>query len=393
MGNKTSLRRMLNKPALHVFEPDAFWPDPSQFIGVEIEIEGASPREMRTHEDNGMPYWTTHNDASLRNGVEYVLSTAMMGKTLKEAIHYWFRTFKTYDDNPRTSIHVHINMLQDDESLEGLRNMIVLYYMYEDALFAIADETRKWNGYCNPFEDDPPAILTAVMQHDDPKKIAGYFTEQQRGRQEMGERYYGLNLLALGRFGTLEFRHMPMVRDEQRLFDWIKLIMELKMAGNRMANEGVTPAEVFQTPDHLNLLRDYMPRYGEVLLRYTDAQTAFVRMGNINALRLKTALERDLQENKAWVRYRDARMKAGAQPAAVKPRGKSKSTIFADAARLVAGGGGDGYGGMRARPLPNEWAEAEVWRGPRPNRAGRRNDPQPAAEINIEFGVDDATDF
>lgn len=309
--SKTSLRRMLNKPALHVSTPDNFWPLPSQFIGVEIELEGQSSKEMRTHNENGMPYWSEHQDASLRNGVEYVLSQPMMGSTLKEAIHYWFRTFKNYDDNPRTSIHVHINMLQDEESLEGLRNMLVLYYMFEDAFFAIADENRKWNGYCNPFEDSPPDVLVAFMREDDPSEFQHYWERTGRGN-ELGPRYYGLNLLALGRFGTLEFRHMPLVRDEERLFDWIKLIMELKAAANRMADDGTTPDKVFTKPDDLSKLPGYMPRFGEVLLRYIDPQVAFVRMCNINALRLDRSADfHRLEKNKAWNLYVAKQTKGG----------------------------------------------------------------------------------
>jgi hypothetical protein len=311
--SKTSLRRMFDKPALHVFQPDNFWPMPDQFIGVEIELEGQSKKDILVHNNNGAPFWVQHQDGSLRNGVEFVLSQPMMGSTLKEAIHYFFRTFKTYDDNPRTSIHVHINMLQDDESLEGLRNFLVLYYAFEDPFFQIADEARKWNGYCNPFEDDPPDILQAIMRHDDPKEVTRYMRDGGNG----GGRYYGLNLLALGRFGTLEFRHLPLVRDEQRLFDWIMLIMELKKAANRMADEALTPAQVFSSPFEFKKLPEYMPQFGEILLRYIDPQIAYIRMCNINALRLPMAGDHhDLTTNKAWQLYVETQKKSGRKSAA-----------------------------------------------------------------------------
>lgn len=324
---KTSLRGMFGKPALHVFQPDNFWPAPSQFIGVEIELEGQSNKEMRVHNDNGMPFWTQHQDGSLRNGVEYVLSQPMMGTTLKEAIHYFYRTFKTFDDNPRTSIHVHINMLQDEESLESLRWMLILYYMYEDAFFAIADEGRKWNGYCNPFEDDPPELLQSIMRSERPEELARHWARENRGiGGEMGARYYGLNLLALGRFGTLEFRHLPLVRDENRVFDWIKLIMELKLAANRLADEGATPETVFRSPNDLDLLATYMPEFGQVLLRYTDVQTAFFRMCNITSLKLdKNRDDLDLQTNKAWTSY-VTKQRAAGRGAPEKPITVKKAT-------------------------------------------------------------------
>jgi hypothetical protein len=322
--SKTSLRRMFDKPALHIFEPDNFWPAPAQFIGVEIELEGQSNKEIRVHNENGQPFWVQHQDGSLRGGVEFVLSQPMMGSTLKEAIHYWFRTFKTYNDSPRTSIHVHINMLQDEESLEGLRNMLVLYYMFEDVFFAIADENRKWNGYCNPFEDDPPEVLQAFMRADEPQTIARNWGRGDRG----GDRYYGLNLLALGRFGTLEFRHMPLIRDEERLFDWIKLIMELKLAANRMADENTTPTEIFKTPDDLQKLVTYMPRFGEVLLRYIEPHIAFVRMCNVDALRLPKTRDDDyyMGNNKAWALYVAKQKEKGRAAGEKKPRKVTKKS-------------------------------------------------------------------
>jgi hypothetical protein len=323
--SKTSLRRMFDKPALHVFQPDDFWPAPAQFIGVEIELEGQSPKEIRVHNENGQPYWAQHQDGSLRGGIEFVLNQPMMGTTLKEAVHYWFRTFKTYNDSPRTSIHVHINMLQDEESMEGLRNMLVLYYMFEDVFFSIADENRKWNGYCNPFEDDPPEILQAFMRSDDPRDIARYWAREERG----GDRYYGLNLLALGRFGTLEFRHLPLLREEERLFDWIKMIMELKLAANKMADDNDTPLTVFKTPDDLAKLTQYMPRFGEVLLRYIEPNAAFIRMCNVDSLRLPKVTEDSyhMKDNKAWALFVTAQAEAGRKAGEKKPRKVSSKKV------------------------------------------------------------------
>lgn len=320
---KTPLQSLLKHPPLRISSPDSFWPIPDQFVGIEIELENLSNKEMRFHRENGRPFWTEHEDGSLRNGIEYVLAQPMMGDSLKEAIHYFFRTFRNFEISPRTSIHVHMNMLQEEESIEGLKNMVVLYYMFENALFAIADENRKWNGYCNPFEDNPPAILHDLLRLDNVKDLARSI---ERSAAQNNNRYYGLNINALHRYGTLEFRHLPLVHEEQRLFDWIKLIMEMKKAANRMADEDHTPATLFKTPDDLGLIEEYMPLYGKQLLSLVGTGESFVRLSAISGLACPYAPNLGgmvALNNPAFLRFQEAQVAAGRKASTTpKKRGK-----------------------------------------------------------------------
>lgn len=284
MGN-TRLKEVTGQSPILSFKEDGFWIIPDQFIGLEIEIENYSDDQLYKHEKAGSPFWERHNDGSLRNGTEFVLSQAMMGTTLREAISYFFRTFTTYEATPRTSIHVHLNMRQENETIEGLRNLIILYYMYEDAFFAIADNNRKWCSYCNPFEDSPPRILEVLVNEE--LNSSTLAKELRSSAATNQNRYYGLNLNALNKFGTIEFRHFPLVHDETRLVDWVNLIMELKLAANTMAEEGLTVWQVFNSPDDIPKLKNYMPRFGELLLSSCDSARAFTRMANVRGLAVR----------------------------------------------------------------------------------------------------------
>ena len=306
---KTALNKMINRSAFPSHKADDFWPIPDQIVGLEIELEGQPSRDYSKHVNNGSPYWTTHQDNSLRNGIEYVLSEPLMGSELRKAISYFFSTFKTYSTGPRTSIHVHLNMRQDNESLEGLKNMVILYAAYEEAFFRIADFNRKWCAYCNPFEDNPPQILIDVLRADNTSNLH-HSLEISAGRGT--NRYYGLNLNALERFGTLEFRHFPLVHEEERLVDWVSLLMELKQAANTLADRDIHIADLIKEPDDVFKLREYLPRFWDLLNSYVTPAQAFIKLSNICGLALPIAQNAStVGENPAWRRFLDEQEKRG----------------------------------------------------------------------------------
>lgn len=327
MGN-IKLNSVIRQAAFISPISDEFWPIPDQYIGVEIELEGQSKKEVQAHRDRGSPFWAEHEDGSLRNGIEYTLNQAMMGSGLRDAINYFFDNFTKFTASPRTSIHVHMNMRQDNETVEGLRNMVVLYYMYEDAFFQIADENRKWSSYCNAFEDTPPELLEAVV--DQTLSIERLEEALHRSARTNVNRYYGLNLNALAKFGTLEFRHFPLVDNRERLVDWLKLLMELKQAANTMADAGLCPWDVFQTPDEVVKIAEYMPQFGNTLLGHVDAGRAFTRMVNVRNLAVKKVRREgyELKVNKCWLRFLDNQKKQGKTASApAKRTSKSKATF------------------------------------------------------------------
>lgn len=326
---RSSLNKLIGKPALLKHESSDQWPIQDQFVGIEIELENLSYAQQRLHEQEGMPYWEAHGDGSLRNGIEYVLRDPLLGSQLSNAISYFFQRFTEYADGPRTSIHVHLNMRQDEDTFEGLKNLLVLYYMYEDAFFKLADVNRKWCAYCNPFEDNPPDILTAVLRLDPEKAQKELFGHLNVSAAINTNRYYGLNINALQRFGTIEFRHFPLVREEVRLVEWIKLTMELKLAGRKLAEEGKQVSDLITCEQDMPKLREYFPNFWDILTKYVDNKTAFIRMSNVLGLTLPTerATGRGLGTNKAWEKYASEQKKRGRE---VVEKAAKKRKLVAD---------------------------------------------------------------
>jgi hypothetical protein len=310
---QTSLNKLIGKAALSHHIPGDKWPIRDQFVGIEIELENVDRKQQLDHEDGGAPYWEPHDDGSLRNGIEYVLREPLMGSQLTKAISYFYSHFTKYNDGPRTSIHVHLNMRQNEDSFESLKNLLVLYYMYEEAFFKFADENRKWCAYCNPFEDNPPAILTDVMRMTPETAPRLLFTRLNVSAGRNTNRYYGLNITALQRFGTLEFRHLPLVKEEQKLVQWIMLLMELKAAARRLTEEGLTVEQFITDAADVKKLQHYFPMFWDMLNQYVSGQDAYLRM--VNLLGLTLLAERptgnSMADNKAWAAYTAEQIKRG----------------------------------------------------------------------------------
>lgn len=270
---KTRLTPLVKTPII-VQQPASNWPIPDQFVGLEIEFERFSQREVDTLIRQNPQYWELKTDGSLRNGIEAVLTQPTMGTGLTEAIDQFFSIVKTYEVSPRTSIHVHLNMRQESDTLESLRNIAVLYFMYEDAFFRISDESRKWCSYCNAFEDNPPDPLVALFRGQDLNDVIGIMLDTNTNAQ----RYYGLNLYALHRYGTLEFRHFPCVTDKERLLEWLRLLMELKKAATIMADRDLSVFDIFSDPTRIPELGVYMPEFGEKLRAIVSDEDAYDRL-------------------------------------------------------------------------------------------------------------------
>jgi hypothetical protein len=257
-------------------QPGAEWPLAGQYIGVEIEIENYSNGQVRRLLAES-PFWENKEDHSLRSGTELVLAEPLMGTHLTQAINDFFRFVTSYTTGPRTSVHIHMNMRQDTDTMESLHNLCALYYIYEDAFFRLSDPQRKWCSYCHPFEDSPPEPLVAVLRSESIETVSRLLNDTSSN----ASRYYGLNLYALMRYGTIEFRHMPGLSDMGRLIRWIHLLMELKKAATELAERDVSVLSMYNSPEDMAVIESLMPTFGSQLRSIVPDRQAYRRLGMI----------------------------------------------------------------------------------------------------------------
>lgn len=277
-GNKKSMNALFGKNRVKQAAPDSRWALPSELIGIEIEVENFdydtddAARELR-------PEWVMHSDGSLRNGVEWVLAGPLAGSDLHTAIDKFFDRKYRYTMSERTSVHLHVNA-SDDLSVDQFRNIFSVMYLIEPAVFRWADENRKWCGYCQPLTDFNPSRLAQILSDNDSEAS---FVKAVRGQQN-SDRYYGLNVAAFHKHGTLEFRYFPCTTDKAVLISWIQFVMEVK----RAALSYESPAQLFSAMDTEEKVRRFIgkhfPSCAERLMSTLDIMETLKRAEHLAAL-------------------------------------------------------------------------------------------------------------
>ena len=246
-----------------------------EVIGIEIEVEN------QIHRRPSNSVWTVVEDGSLRNGGIEFISKPIGAGWAPAALHHLF----TQDlDNgmcfsPRTSTHVHVNV--QDLTQEQVIDLVMVYALFEKALYRFVGKSRWKNIYCTPITETNYLPLLGDMRMNVP-----------------WEKYTGLNLCPISTKGTLEFRHMHGTPDVKKLCLWIDLITRLKgyvkshtTAEIRRTIIGFNGGQVHQIAvdvfgelaDYLNISDPY-----EVVSRLPTIKLALLKSSLLNRAYTKT---------------------------------------------------------------------------------------------------------
>lgn len=201
---------------------------PAGNIGIEIELEGNANGRWPNVEG-----WDLKPDGSLRDGMEYVFDGPQSGDNALGSINDLDQAMAIFRPEPtfRCSTHIHVDVR--DLSWEQYERLVLLYMIYEDALFDHAQAYRRQSNFCIPF-----------MAND---WLAEKFGREIIGRADANHKFMGaqhwpkysaLNLQTTSSFGTVEFRgmHAVFTRDEllalaQRMLH-IKRFAKVSQAAN-----------------------------------------------------------------------------------------------------------------------------------------------------------------
>lgn len=200
------------------------FPLPEQYVGVELEVDRDSSNIDSTvfPDDRLLGFtWQRKSDGSLASGYEYVLRSPLAGKPLADAVFKLFsggtKVYRTYTG----STHIHLDMT-DGVPVEALRVLLLMTYAFEPYMYAVGDITRQWCGYANRLVAAPSDVLEVILGSDDLRNF-------NRAVEDAG-RYYGLNLCALSKYGSVEFRYFPTAESPEELLSWINLCQKFKKA-------------------------------------------------------------------------------------------------------------------------------------------------------------------
>jgi hypothetical protein len=212
---------LVNKsPTLLRYKPATELMLGSAYIGVEIEAENV-PRDI-TLPVSLSCYWSAHADESLRNnGMEFTFTIPLFGEDAVSAIRGLcsYARDKKWAISQRTGLHVHLDVR--DMEVDDLCKLLCLYSLAEPALYKWIGDAREFNHFCLPWYTAQHGLNKAAQALMMPSREARMLLQEV-------QRYSGLNLQALAKFGSIEFRQMKTTFDPDRIFTWINFIMALK---------------------------------------------------------------------------------------------------------------------------------------------------------------------
>ena len=188
-------------------------------VGIEIEVEGENLL------DRLPSYWSIHKENSLRGeSKEYALTKPVSRKSVGPVLKYLSKKLETHGskvyESQRTSVHVHLNC--QGMAMRHVYNQICIYLILEDILMEFAGPTRVGNVFCLRAKDAEDFVdeLVAAAKKDDFSRFA----------KEDTLRYTSINVCALFKFNSLEFRGLRGTMDILLIEDWINILLAIKDA-------------------------------------------------------------------------------------------------------------------------------------------------------------------
>lgn len=191
-------------------------------VGIEIEAEGINLNVVDT------AVWRTEPDGSLRprggfpdKCAEFVLQEpipiTMVRGALDQLVHE--QRHATFAFSSRCSVHIHVNVL--DLEYQQMLAMIYAYYLLEEPFMTFCGKSRKGNNFCLRLGD-------AEGQLDQAMTLIKYGEEGIENLQPDFSRYSALNIEALKKYGSIEFRGMEGNLDVDRIDIWCNALICLR---------------------------------------------------------------------------------------------------------------------------------------------------------------------
>ena len=236
-------------------------------VGIELEAEfDAARAPVPQYKD-----WLAKPEGSLRDvSMEYVSASPFkVDKYLRDKIDNLCNAinapaFKVRKDSPRTSIHVHTNILGLTPT--QMFTFGVAYWTIENALFNYCGPGRKNNLFCLRLTD---ATGAAEYLSDTLKMCVG--NELFHYLKSDAIRYSGINWNAAPKFGSLEFRGMRGSTDPEVMYTWAKGLHDLKV--NSTSNFK-SPAELLDSyavmDKEVYLGRLLSPEFAKIIKSYAN---------------------------------------------------------------------------------------------------------------------------
>lgn len=199
---------------------------PNRLVGIEVEVEGwpYPTNDTKNPISNHISeFWAGKADGSLRNnGIEF-MTQPILGSDIISALALFeegmAQVAAKIKFSVRTSVHVHVDVR--DLTSEELRSVILMYSILERLIFNEIFPTRRDSVFCVPL----------YSENGVKNRIVSIFDSIAQGEQNKvfdtlrsTPRYMGLNLAAIIKYSTIEFRHSIGTARKEVLTNWLNTI-------------------------------------------------------------------------------------------------------------------------------------------------------------------------
>ncbi len=267
LANNARVEQILGAVVL----PTLVTPKESDFIGIEVEIEG-----IKVQPDlDWLLCWHEDIDGSLKDfGKEYQ-SLILRPRNVIPALRALKRAVFTANPlayfGPRAAFHYHLNVR--DLTPQELGMFLALYKSIEFLLFHLTTEARLSSNYCVPLNDTVNSSTYDLIYDNfdnSPDKLTNTI-------QTFGGKYAALGLFRLLDLGTVEFRHLHSNLDISLLHKWIAIGLNLKNSARR-----IKPEELKQTLEKLNSHSRYTAYVENIIGSSLDTVLPYISVASMS---------------------------------------------------------------------------------------------------------------
>lgn len=184
-------------------------------VGIEVEMEfnpGLRAGDIPpTHEllltGKAGNSWTTHNDGSLRAGIEFVTAYPIPITDVRASVATLLTKVKNVNFSHRTSVHSHFNV--QNMTLLQVSSAVLGWWVFEECVLQLVDPKRRGNQFCLPWTLAEGQVRTFVTDMKEGAHFS-YFNAD-------GYKYSAMNLANIPRMGTMEFRALEGTKDVDKI--------------------------------------------------------------------------------------------------------------------------------------------------------------------------------
>lgn len=217
------------------------------YIGLELEFSNIA------NYARNLLWWTWAADGSIRGETtgELVLRAPTHPRALDMALaEYRECVSQEVAVNNSCGVHVHVDVC--DLTFEELRGVLLFYSVLERTLYKYCGPSREDNNFCVPLGECGDRL--------------SWFRRGVSVSHDM--RYCGLNLAAVRKFGSIEFRMHPGTVSQERIGQWAGICARIKEFGRTCTPESIYNM-LYGSPS--SFLNETMGTHARPLLEHSTA--------------------------------------------------------------------------------------------------------------------------